>query len=121
MAHKSEIHLKRAYDPASKEDGMRILVDRLWPRGIAKAKLKADLWLKEIAPSQELRKWFCHDPEKWGEFQKEYFKELRANKAAVQTIRDALKSGPVTLLYAAHDPDHNNALCLKHFLEKSSL
>lgn len=113
-----EIKLKRAYDAPSKEDGARILVDRLWPRGITKADLKIDLWLKEVAPSTNLRKWFSHDPEKWNEFQKKYESELKENLEALQPIMQTLQHGCVTLVYAAKDIEHNDAVCLKHFLEK---
>lgn len=113
------IYLKRAYDQPSKEDGIRILVDRLWPRGVTKADLKIDLWPKSVAPSSELRKRFAHDPQKWSEFKKEYLDELKNNKGALEPIFDALKKGPITLIYAAHDKEHNNALCLKHFLENA--
>lgn len=113
-----QIKLKRVYDPTSKEDGFRILVDRLWPRGIKKEDLNVDLWLKDVAPSSELRKWFSHDPAKWAEFQKKYIHELEEDPSSLTPIIDALKKGPVTLIYAAHDTEHNHALCLKHFIEK---
>jgi len=110
------LKVKRIYEPAEKEDGFRILVDRLWPRGLTKGKAAVDLWLKNIAPSKELRKWFAHDPEKWKEFQKKYLKELEENKEAVDTLKDHLKKGIVTLLYAAKDEAHNEAQVLKdHF------
>lgn len=113
------IHLKRAYDEASKKDGKRILVERLWPRGVSKDKADLDLWLKDIAPSTELRKWFGHDPERWKEFKERYWKELKKNDEAVKTLRDEIKGGSVTLIYAAHDEEHNGALALKNFLEKN--
>jgi uncharacterized protein YeaO (DUF488 family) len=112
------IKLKRAYDPPSKEDGTRILVDRLWPRGIKKADLKIDLWLKDVAPTVDLRKWFAHDPEKWVEFEKKYFDELNQNLEALKPIIESLKTGVITFVYGAHDIKHNHALCLKHFLGK---
>lgn len=112
------IKLKRVYDPASKEDGTRLLVERLWPRGVKKTELKIDAWLKEVAPSTDLRKWFSHDPAKWTEFQKKYLAELKKNPEAYQPILEALKHGTVTLIYSSHDTEHNNAVCLKRYLEK---
>ena len=109
---------KRAYEPAETSDGTRFLVDRLWPRGIKKEKLKMEAWLKDVAPSPELRKWFAHDPEKWNEFQKRYRAELRANPEAWKPILEAAKKGDVTLLYSARDTEHNSALLLKTFLEE---
>ena len=119
MAATPKIHLKRVYEPAAKEDGDRFLVDRIWPRGISKKKLGPATWLKEIAPSTELRKWFNHDPERWQEFRKRYRAELRAMDEPVETLHDALKEGSVTLLYAARDEEHNHALVLRDFLLKS--
>ena len=110
------IQIKRVYEKPDPKDGFRILVDRLWPRGLTKEKAGADLWLKDIAPSTELRKWFNHDPEKWKEFQKKYQKELKENKEAVSVLKEHLKQGPVTLLYAAKDEVHNEALVLKEFV-----
>ena len=109
---------KRAYEPAETSDGTRFLVDRLWPRGIKKEKLKMEAWLKDVAPSPELRKWFAHDPEKWNEFQKRYRAELRANPEAWKPILEAAKKGDVTLLYSARDMEHNSAVLLKAFLEE---
>jgi uncharacterized protein YeaO (DUF488 family) len=115
------IRIKRIYDPATKEDGFRILVDRLWPRGIKKETAKIDLWLKEVAPSGELRKWFSHDPEKWEEFKKKYSKELAAKQELLKEIRRIEKEkGTVTLLYSARDEEHNNAVTLRGVLEKQS-
>jgi uncharacterized protein YeaO (DUF488 family) len=114
----SEICIKRAYDPPSREDGARILVDRLWPRGVKKEKLQLTSWLKEVAPSDALRKWFNHDPAKWPEFQRRYFTELRKNPEACQPLLDAAKKGTVTLLFGAKDEEHNNAVALKIFLSK---
>lgn len=111
-----KIKLKRAYDPVSEEDRIRILVDRLWPRGIKKTELKLDAWLKDVAPSTALRKWFSHDPAKWIEFQKKYFAELDENPAAWAPIIKALEHTPVTLIYSAKDSEHNHALCLKNYL-----
>jgi len=110
------IQIKRVYEKPDASDGFRILVDRLWPRGLTKEKAAADLWLKDIAPSTELRKWFNHDPEKWKEFQKKYQKELKENKEAVSVLKEHLKQGPVTLLYGAKDQKHNEAEVLKNFV-----
>ena len=109
------IKLKRVYEKPERADGVRILVDRLWPRGLTKEKAAVDLWLKNIAPSTELRKWFGHDPEKWKEFQKKYRRELKENKEAVDTLKEYLKKGNVTLLYAAKDEAHNEAQVLKAY------
>ncbi len=114
-----KIRVKRVYDDAEKDDGQRILVDRVWPRGIKKEDAALALWLKEIAPSTALRKWFGHDPKKWPEFQSRYAAELKANTDAVRTLRDALKKGNVTLVYGARDTQHNNAVALKSWLEKA--
>ncbi|MBS0653020.1 MAG: DUF488 domain-containing protein [Verrucomicrobia bacterium] len=113
-----KINLKRVYEPVSKQDGIRILVERLWPRGLKKENLKMDLWLKEVAPSTELRKWFSHDPAKWVRFQKKYVEELNEDTEALELIVNALKKGTVTLLYSSKDVEHNNAVCLKKYLEK---
>ncbi|MGN6542503.1 MAG: DUF488 domain-containing protein [Ginsengibacter sp.] len=110
------IQIKRVYEKSDAKDGFRILVDRLWPRGLTKEKAAADLWLKDIAPSTELRKWFNHDPEKWKEFQKKYQKELQENKEAVSVLKEHLKQGPITLLYAAKDEVHNEADVIKNFV-----
>jgi uncharacterized protein YeaO (DUF488 family) len=113
------IKIKRIYESAAEEDGFRILVDRLWPRGIKKEKAKIDLWLKEVAPSSELRKWFSHDPEKWEKFKTKYAKELAAKQPLLKEIRQMEKEkGTVTLLYSARDTEHNNAVALKAVLEK---
>jgi uncharacterized protein YeaO (DUF488 family) len=111
-----EIVLKRVYEKAGKEDGTRILVDRLWPRGLTKQKARVDLWLKEIAPSTELRKWFHHDPEKWKEFKKRYRAELKNKKEEIKLLRGKLNEGPVTLVYGAKDEEHNEAVALKELL-----
>ena len=109
--------LKRVYLPAEETDGYRILVDRLWPRGISKEKAKIDLWLKEVAPSNELRKWFGHDPERFNEFTERYKAELQAS-GALEDLHQAIQEHPnVTLLYAAHDEQHNNAVVLQKLLE----
>lgn len=113
-----KIEIKRVYEQPEKEDGFRILVDRLWPRGLTKEKAKVDLWLKEIAPTTELRKWFAHDPEKWAEFKKRYLAELKENKEALSKIKEEMKKGNVTLLYAAKDEAHNEAQVLLNKLKK---
>lgn len=112
------ILIKRAYEEASASDGTRILVDRVWPRGVSKETLRLSTWNKEVAPSTELRKWFNHDPSKWDQFQKRYVAELNHNKAAWEPILQAAKTGKVTLVYGAHDPEHNNAAALKAYLLK---
>ncbi|HZT73297.1 MAG TPA: DUF488 domain-containing protein [Terriglobales bacterium] len=111
------IALKRAYDPPARSDGRRFLVERLWPRGVKKENLPLESWLKDVAPSTALRKWFSHDVEKWPEFQKRYVAELRANSQAWQPLLEAARAGPVTLIYSSHDAEHNNAVVLKSFLE----
>lgn len=107
--------IKRVYEPPSPEDGRRILVDRLWPRGIAKAKI--DHWAKGTAPSNELRKWYQHDPAKWDEFKRRYFAELDAAPGAVQSLRDSVESGNVTFLYSSKELELNNAVALREYLE----
>ncbi len=107
-----KIKIKRVYEPPEKEDGTRILVDRLWPRGLTKEKAAVDLWLKDIAPSTALRKWFGHDPGKWEEFKKRFLHELKENKVPVSLLKEQMKKGEVTLIYAAKDEDHNEALVL---------
>ncbi len=109
--------IKRVYEPAERRDGARFLVDRLWPRGIKKEALEMKAWLKDVAPSPELRKWFGHDPAKWTEFQKRYRAELKANPDAWKPILEAAQDGEVTLLYSARDTVHNSAVLLKAFLE----
>ena len=112
------IQLKRAYEEPSDEDGARILVERLWPRGLTKRKAAVHFWLKDLAPSAELHKWFAHDPAKWKQFERRYWKELRAKKGPVDLLRPKAKDGPVALVYAARDQEHNGALALKEFLER---
>ncbi|QEO17042.1 DUF488 domain-containing protein [Acetobacter vaccinii] len=107
-----DIRIKRVYDAVSPEDGTRVLVDRLWPRGVRKTDLVMDLWLKEAAPSPDLRHWFGHDPARWTEFGQRYRQELVQDSAAVQTLCDLARKGPLTLLYAAHDTAHTHALVL---------
>ncbi len=114
------IKLKRVYEDWEEDDGYRILVDRLWPRGVSKEKARVDLWLKEIAPSTELRKWFGHDVQKWEEFQKKYKKELETKKGLLDQIKQLEQEHSViTLLYAARDTEHNAAVVLRSVLEKN--
>jgi uncharacterized protein YeaO (DUF488 family) len=113
-----KINLKRVYEIPNKEDGTRVLVDRLWPRGLTKQKAKIDLWLKDIAPSTELRKWFGHDPEKWTEFKKRYQKELTKNKEPIEILKELQKNGTVTLVYGAKDQEHNEAIVLQELFNK---
>ncbi len=110
------IKIKRVYEKPDKKDGFRILVDRLWPRGVTKEKAALDLWLKEIAPTTELRKWFNHDPERWKDFIKKYKVELKENKEAISLLKDYLGKGAVTLLYAAKDEVHNEAQVIIDFI-----
>ena len=110
------ICLKRAYEPADPQDGQRFLVERLWPRGVKKTALHLDAWLKDVAPSPDLRKWYEHRVERWPEFQKRYLAELRANPDGWKPILEAARRGKVTLLYAARDTEHNSALLLQKFL-----
>jgi uncharacterized protein YeaO (DUF488 family) len=114
---RATIRLKRAYEPPSENDGMRILVERLWPRGLSKEKAAIDLWLKEIAPSPELRKWYGHDLAKWQEFRKRYLAEIEANGEVLSDLKRRLNEGPVTFVYAAKDELQNSALVLKEFLD----
>ena len=115
------IQLERAYDTPSKGDGTRFLVERLWPRGVKKESLHIKEWLKDVAPSTELRKWFSHDPAKWDEFRKRYFAELKENPEAWKPILEAEHQGTVTLIYSSHDTEHNNAVALQEFLKHPSL
>jgi len=112
-----DIQIKRAYMDASDKDGTRVLVDRLWPRGISKDRARLDLWLKEIAPSTELREWFGHDPAKWEEFQQRYTQELEGNPEAVKRLLALAHKGRLTLVYGARDEQHNEAVVLKQYLE----
>ena len=114
------IKLKRAYDAVSRIDGTRVLVERLWPRGISKARLAMDMWPKNVAPSTGLRKWFGHDPEKWAEFRRRYFRELATRRDAWQPILSAARRGPVTLVYSSRDTRHNNAVALQEYLRRKS-
>lgn len=111
------IKLKRAYEPPEKEDGFRVLVDRVWPRGIKREELALDLWLKEIAPSTPLRKWFGHNPTKWPDFCEQYQAELKEKKEAVELLKEKSASGTLTLVFSAKDTDHSNAVALKKYLE----
>jgi len=111
------IQTKRVYDPPAGTDGARFLVERLWPRGMKKQALGMEAWLKDVAPSDALRKWFAHDPKKWPEFRRRYAKELDAHPGAWQRIPEAAREGNVTLLYSAHDTKHNNAVALQTYLE----
>ena len=111
-----EIRIKRAYEPASSHDGTRILVDRLWPRGVKKSDAAIAQWMKEIAPSSELRKWFGHDPARWEEFRSRYKAELGAKRGLLVELRDLAKKGPLTLVYSAHDEAHNQAVVLREAL-----
>lgn len=118
MNAKRRIHVKRTYDDATPSDGRRILVERLWPRGIKKEALAHDAWLKDVAPSTELRKWFAHRVERWDEFVARYRTELDGNEAAWRPILDDARRGPVTLLYSARDEEHNSALVLRDYLDE---
>ena len=111
------IRIKRIYDPPARADGVRFLVERLWPRGVKKAKLELDDWLKRVAPSTELRKWFSHDAARWEEFQRRYRAELDQHPESWQPILDTANKGDVTLLFSSHDAVHNNAVALKDYLE----
>lgn len=111
------LRLKRAYEEPASSDGKRVLVERLWPRGLSKQRAKLDLWLKEIAPSAELRQWFAHDPAKWPEFKKRYLNELKHSAGPVGELKELSREQEVTLVYAARDQEHNSAQVLKSFLE----
>ncbi len=112
------IRLKRVYEKDSADDGTCFLVERLWPRGVRKESLRLTAWLKDAAPSTDLRKWFSHDPEKWPEFRRRYFAELERAADAWEPIRAAAHQGAVTLLYSSHDSEHNNAVALKEYVEQ---
>ncbi len=111
------LKVKRVYEKAEAKDGTRFLVERLWPRGMKKEALKMEAWLKDVAPSDGLRRWFAHDPAKWRDFQKRYRTELAGRPDALQPILQAAKHGDVTLLFSAHDTEHNNALVLKAYVD----
>jgi len=110
------VKLKRAYESPADEDGTRVLVDRLWPRGVRKTDAAIDQWAKELAPSTELRKWFGHDPARWEEFRQRYLAEIHEHREAFDRLRDLARKGPVTLVYAAHDEAHNDAVVLREIL-----
>ena len=112
------LRTKRVYEPAARGDGARFLVERLWPRGMKKEALAMKAWLKDLAPSDGLRRWFAHDPAKWGEFRRRYFAELKGRDEALRPILEALERGNATLLYSAHDTEHNNAVALKAYVER---
>jgi len=112
------LRLKRVYEPAAPEDGVRVFIDRLWPRGLTKKMAAIDHWMKDIAPSSELRKWFGHAPDRWTEFRNRYMEELRQHMALLDQIRDLAKEGTVTLLFGAHDEEHNDAVVLQEVLLK---
>jgi uncharacterized protein YeaO (DUF488 family) len=113
-----KIGLKRVYCAPEKGDGCRILIDRIWPRGLSKKSARIDYWLKDIAPSTTLRTWFAHDPEKWGAFKKRYFGELKKNPEAVKRLRSLIRQGAVTLVYGARDEKYNNAVALIRYLKR---
>ncbi len=112
----ANVRLKRAYDPPAAADGTRVLVDRLWPRGVRKADAAVDDWVRELAPSAELRKWFGHDPARWPEFQRRYAQELRGHAKEIERLRALARTGPVTLVFSARDEEHNDAVVLRTFL-----
>ncbi|MFO7177707.1 MAG: DUF488 domain-containing protein [Pseudomonadota bacterium] len=114
----ASLRVKRVYDPPSPSDGYRILVDRVWPRGLSKEAIRLDRWCKDVAPSTSLRKWFGHDPEKWAAFQERYFAELDAHPEALEELVEACRGTTVTLLFGAKDAEHNNAVALKTYLEQ---
>ena len=114
------VAVKRVYESVSRSDGARVLVDRLWPRGLAKDKARIDLWLKDIAPSNELRKWFAHDLERWPAFKSKYILELKSKNEALSLLHAKLKEGTVTLIYAARDEEHNEAVILQELLGRKS-
>ena len=116
MARQSQVQLKRAYDPPTPRDGTRILVDRLWPRGVKKAKARIDIWLKDVAPSTTLRQWFGHDPARWSEFRRRYRAELKRQPEALARLRALARQGRVTLVFGARDARHNQAVVLKGLL-----
>ena len=111
-----EVRIKRAYEPPARGDGTRILVDRLWPRGVKKAEAGITEWMKDIAPSNELRKWFGHDPERWEEFRRRYKAELAQKHELLAHLRELAREGPLTLVYSAHDEAHNQAVVLREML-----
>jgi uncharacterized protein YeaO (DUF488 family) len=111
---------KRAYEKPERSDGCRVLVDRIWPRGVSKTEAKIDQWLKDLAPSTALRKWFAHDPARWAEFKRRYFAELKPQREALDELRKLASGGTVTLIFGARDTEHNQAVALKEYLETSA-
>jgi uncharacterized protein YeaO (DUF488 family) len=111
------LHIKRVYEPPAKDDGTRILVDRIWPRGLSKRRAAVDEWMKEIAPTTALRSWFGHDPQRWPEFRDRYFKELRSNTELVARLVSLIADEPATLLFAAHETQRNNAVALAEYIK----
>jgi uncharacterized protein YeaO (DUF488 family) len=112
------IEVKRVYEPPARGDGYRVLVDRIWPRGVTKADLEVDAWLKDVAPSTALRKWFGHDPRKWDEFRRRYAQELEPHAAVLGQLVERARAGRITLVFGAKDTEHNNAVALKEHLER---
>jgi len=119
--HSGEVRLKRAYEAPSLEDGCRFLVDRLWPRGVSQDSLALTAWLKDVAPTDALRRWFGHEVARWETFRRRYTEELASRPEALRPLREALARGPVTLVYAARDPDHNQAVVLREFLQRAQI
>jgi uncharacterized protein YeaO (DUF488 family) len=113
-----DVRLKRAYEPASAQDGYRVLVDRLWPRGVSKRQAKLDEWDQELAPSSQLREWFGHEPDRFPEFRRRYIDELRANRPSLRQLRRRARTGTLTLVYSAHDSEHNDAVVLAEVLRR---
>jgi uncharacterized protein YeaO (DUF488 family) len=111
------LHIKRVYEPPAKDDGTRILVDRIWPRGLSKQRAAVDEWIKDIAPTTALRSWFGHDPQRWPEFRDRYFKELRSNTELVARLVSLIADEPATLLFAAHEAQRNNAVALAEYIK----
>jgi len=114
----ANVRIKRAYEPFAEEDGYRVLIDGLWPRGISKERLRADVWMRDLAPSAELRTWFGHDPARWAEFQKRYRKELAAKRELLDELCERAREGTLTLLFSAKDEEHNNAVVVKEVLSR---
>ena len=112
----SNVNLKRAYEPPTDDDGTRILIDRLWPRGITKKRAAIDQWMKDISPSTDLRKWFGHDPDRWDEFRRRYAQEVHKNSDLLDQLRSLARHGPITLVYSAHDEKHNDAVELRKLI-----
>lgn len=120
IAPAKHLRLKRVYEPAASRDGVRVLVDRLWPRGLTKKKAAVDHWMKDVAPSPDLRKWFGHDPDRWSEFKRRYRSELRQHKDLLDELRKMTRQGTVTLLYGARDEEHNDAVVLREVLARDA-